>query len=212
MAQPTPFVKVKNKGSADYPLKAEDGEVFVVPASAVVNVPGKYTANFDPTIILILEGVPLGNGSGGSGGGGSQYPSNVPPFSVLVTQESANVFEVVTLEEGTVLARRTGGRVEAILISDLATALAGGRVMSPRTLLTPGNMTLINLDPAFVDVTKGIEVFLNGESLRSSDFLLSGNIILATPALNIRLGGTGSDGTGFDADDEVYVMYTPQET
>jgi hypothetical protein len=73
-------------------------------------------------------------------------------------------------------------------------------------------MTLINLDPAMLDVTKGIEVFLNGESLRSSDFLLSGNIILATPALNIRLGGTGSDGTGFDADDEVYVMYTPQET
>lgn len=209
MATPTEFVTVRNKTPADYPLKAADGSTFIVPGTATMDVPSKYTAYFDPTVIQIIKGVPLSEGDGGSGGGGTKYPSNIPPFSVLVTQETANAFEVVTLTEGTVLGRLTGGRISAIPLEQIAAAVSGTRVISPRVTLQGGTMVLIDLTPAVPDMTKGIEVYFNGVSLQGNYFGVSGSTIVATPALNVAYGGTGNDGQGFDSDDEVYVSYVP---
>lgn len=209
MATPTEFVTVRNKSPNDYPLKAADGSVFSVPGTATMEVPSKYTANFDPTIIVVIKGVPLSEGNGGSGGGGSQYPSNVPPYSVVVTQGVANSFEVVTLTEGTVLGRLVGGNIAALPIETLAAAVSGSRVVSPRVILQGGSMTLIDLAPSVPDMTKGIEVYFNGISLQGNHFGIANTFVVATPALNEAYGGVGNDGQGFDADDEVYVTYVP---
>ena len=131
------------------------------------------------------------------------------PFSVIVTQETANSFEVVTLEEGTVLGRLTGGRIVALPLDQVASAATGLRIISERVTLTGGNMVLIDLTPAQPDLSKGIEVYFNGVSLQGNYFGVSGSLVVATPALNEAYGGVGNDGQGFDDNDEVYATYVP---
>ena len=207
------YVTARNKSTDIVTLTASDGTYETLMPSETRTVEQRYTYTYDPTKVTIIKGTPNGVGGGGGSGGSESgpgiFPPNIPPYSVVVTQATANVFDIVTLTPGTFLGRPAGGGpIQAMVASDLG---GGGSLSVHRSRTTQGNMTLCTLPTE--DVTSSV-VFYNGIGLDSDHYAvapqlgLGTSLVVLTSAGNVYLGGVGNDGQGLLDDREVTVVYT----
>ena len=198
MALPPNQVRVRNRTTEPYTFNDfQTGEILVLAGEQTAVIEVRFTANIDLTKILILEGVALTPPTPPPPGG-SQFPANVPPYSILATQGTANQFAVVSFPADSILVRDGTGLIEAIdqsvFIANIVANLGGDTTFNGT--LVQGTMTLIDLAPILIQPASA-KLYINGLRIAPNLFTVVGTQVLATVALNEAYGGTGTDGLGF---------------
>lgn len=131
--------------------------------------------------------------------------NTIPAYSIVASQGLSNVMAAVHLPQQSVLGRR-GDDIVAIPLEDLS-VLLGVRRKVETIAATTAVQKFITLTETPVSIND-IAVYMNGLRLTpTTDFTLSNKDVLGTSALNVELGGTGTDWLGWDNTDKITVEY-----